>query len=55
MKTLYAEGMKVYAPVCPKCGSDKDVIVQDHEDSRTYRCIKCQRDITYDELMNGRY
>ena len=51
MKILYAEGMRVYAPTCPKCGSDDEVIVQDHEDSWTYHCLRCKRDIEYEELM----
>lgn len=51
MKILYAEGMRVYAPTCPKCGNDDEVIVQDHEDSWTYHCMRCKRDIEYGELM----
>lgn len=50
-RILYVNGMRVYAPVCPKCGSNQHTIVKDYEDSWTYRCTKCARDITYDDLL----
>ena len=50
MKTLCVFGMVVYAPTCPKCGSDENVIVQDRGDCWTYHCTECKRDLDYDEI-----
>lgn len=53
-KVLCVFGMLVRAPVCPKCGKDEDMIVKVVEDGAwTYHCTRCQRDLSYDELMEG--
>ena len=53
MKTLCVFGMMVRAPVCPECNSDKDMTVKMEGEGWTYHCAKCQRDLSYDELMEG--
>ena len=52
-KVLCVFGMMVRAPVCPECNSDKDMTVKMEGEGWTYHCAKCQRDLSYDELMGG--
>ena len=53
MRTLYIKGydMTVTAPTCPKCGSSEYTVVKEDEESWTYHCEHCDRDLTYDEIM----
>lgn len=52
MKTLCVFGMKVYAPVCPVCKTDEHIEVKQQGEGWTYTCEHCNRDLTYDEIMN---
>ena len=53
MRTLYIKGydMTVTAPTCPKCGSSEYTVVREDEESWAYHCEHCDRDLTYDEIM----
>ena len=53
MKTLCVFGTIVRAPVCPKCGKDRDVIVRSYGDGWTYHCKKCAVDLSYDDIRES--
>lgn len=52
-KTLCVFGMMVRAPVCPRCGKDKNVIVRSYGDGWTYHCEKCAVDLSYDDIRES--